>query len=201
MKIVACSVKNYKVIRNLQMKDIESAAILVGKNNCGKTLILDAIRTALGYVPLEDRCYCDSTQDIRIEITFEITEDDLHRLNQNEKVSSRTNYDLWYEEFMQRLPDYNQETGELSFVFTANPQKDIMYTDINGKENLYIKDVFPNVYYIDVTRDLSAIEEDIFSLQGNSELVDLQDNLCLYDKTKNAISVFVHERNTGKAGV
>lgn len=39
MKIVACSVKNYKVIRNLQMKDIESAAILVGKNNCGKTLI------------------------------------------------------------------------------------------------------------------------------------------------------------------
>ena len=183
MKIVACSVKNYKVIRNLQMKDIESAAILVGKNNCGKTLILDAIRTALGYAPLEDRCYCDSTQDIRIEITFEITEDDLHRLNQNEKVSSRTNYDLWYEEFVQRLPDYNQETGELSFVFTAYPQKDIMYTDINGKENLYIKDVFPNVYYIDVTRDLSAIEEDIFSLQGNSELVDLQDNLCLYDKT------------------
>ncbi len=190
MKIVACSVKNYKVIRNLQMKDIESAAILVGKNNCGKTLILDAIRTALGYVPLEDRCYCDSTQDIRIEITFEITEDDLHRLNQNEKVSSRTNYDLWYEEFMQRLPDYNQETGELSFVFTANPQKDIMYTDINGKENLYIKDVFPNVYYIDVTRDLSAIEEDIFSLQGNSELVDLQDNLCLYDKTKKCNQCF-----------
>ena len=190
MKIVACSVKNYKVIRNLQMKDIESAAILVGKNNCGKTLILDAIRTALGYVPLEDRCYCDSTQDIRIEITFEITEDDLHRLNQNEKVSSRTNYDLWYEEFVQRLPDYNQETGELSFVFTANPQKDIMYTDINGKENLYIKDVFPNVYYIDVTRDLSAIEEDIFSLQGNSELVDLQDNLCLYDKTKKCNQCF-----------
>ena len=190
MKIVACSVKNYKVIRNLQMKDIESAAILVGKNNCGKTLILDAIRTALGYVPLEDRCYCDSTQDIRIEITFEITEDDLRRLNQNEKVSSRTNYDLWYEEFVQRLPDYNQETGELSFVFTANPQKDIMYTDINGKENLYIKDVFPNVYYIDVTRDLSAIEEDIFSLQGNSELVDLQDNLCLYDKTKKCNQCF-----------
>ena len=190
MKIVACSVKNYKVIRNLQMKDIESAAILVGKNNCGKTLILDAIRTALGYVPLEDRCYCDSTQDIRIEITFEITEDDLRRLNQNEKVSSRTNYDLWYEEFVQRVPDYNQETGELSFVFTANPQKDIMYTDINGKENLYIKDVFPNVYYIDVTRDLSAIEEDIFSLQGNSELVDLQDNLCLYDKTKKCNQCF-----------
>ena len=190
MKIVACSVKNYKVIRNLQMKDIESAAILVGKNNCGKTLILDAIRTALGYVPLEDRCYCDSTQDIRIEITFEITEDDLHRLNQNEKVSSRTNYDLWYEEFVQRLPDYNQETGELSFVFTANPQKDIMYTDLNGKDNLYIKDVFPNVYYIDVTRDLSAIEEDIFSLQGNSELVDLQDNLCLYDKTKKCNQCF-----------
>lgn len=163
---------------------MDSAVILVGKNNCGKTLVMEAIRLALGSYPLSDACFCDREQDIRIRMTFEILEEDLHRLNANHKVSARTNYDLWYEEFLERIPDYDEGTGELSFTYVANPQKEERYLDESGRENLYVKEVFPNVYYIDVNRDVSAIEEDIFSLQGNPDLVGIQDNVCMYDSSK-----------------
>lgn len=184
MKVLACSVKNFKAIRKLEMKSIESAVILVGKNNCGKTLIMDAIRMAFGGLSLEDDCFCDATQDIKVMITLEITEDDLVRLNDNCKVSSRTNYELWYEEFMERIPSYNPKNGELTFTFVANPQKEISYIDSDGRENMYIKEVLPLVYYIDTNRDITSIENDVLSLQGNRHLVDMQENTCLYDRQK-----------------
>jgi len=172
------------------MKEIDSAIILVGKNNCGKTLVMEALRTAFGVLPLEDRFFCDAEQDIRIKIVLEITDEDLIRLNDNHKVSSRTNYELWYEEFMERIPDYNPKNGRLEFTFVANPQKDISYIDSNGRENLYIREVLPQVYYIDVNRDVSSIENDVFSLQGNQNLVDMQDNICLYDRQKKCNQCF-----------
>ncbi len=190
MKITACSIRNFKTIRQLTMTDVDSAVILVGKNNCGKTLVMDAIRTALGYIQLEERFFCDNSQDIRVGLTFKITEDDLHRLNENHKVSSRTNYSLWFEEFIERLPDYNIKTGELSFVFVASPHGESTYLDSKGRENLYIVDVFPQVYYIDAARDTAFIEEDIFSLHGNQDLVGLQDSVCMYDKSKKCNQCF-----------
>lgn len=190
MKIAACKIKNYKSIRMLEMKQIDSAVILVGKNNCGKTLVMDALRTALGVLPIEDDSYCDAEQDIKIEIVLEITEDDLFRLNENKKVSSRTDYVLWFEEFCERLPNYNVKNGRIKFTFVANPQKDIYYIDSLGHENLYIKDILPQVYYIDVTRDISTIEESVFGLEENNDLVNLQDNICMYDDKKQCNQCF-----------
>ena len=42
MQIKFLNIKNFKSIRKLEIKDVENCLILVGKNNTGKTVVLDA---------------------------------------------------------------------------------------------------------------------------------------------------------------
>lgn len=46
MKIIYIKIKNFKSISELEINDIENALILVGKNNTGKTSMIDAILLA-----------------------------------------------------------------------------------------------------------------------------------------------------------
>ena len=48
MKITYLKICNYKSIEQLEITDIENALILVGKNNTGKTAVIDAILLAMG---------------------------------------------------------------------------------------------------------------------------------------------------------
>ena len=48
MKIKRLHIKNYKSIKELEIDDAQDVLILVGRNNSGKSVILDAIRVALG---------------------------------------------------------------------------------------------------------------------------------------------------------
>ena len=49
MKIKRLHIKNYKSIKELEIDDAQGCNfILVGRNNSGKSVILDAIRVALG---------------------------------------------------------------------------------------------------------------------------------------------------------
>ena len=48
MKISYLHIKNFKSIRDLELKDLENALILVGKNNTGKTVVISAILLAAG---------------------------------------------------------------------------------------------------------------------------------------------------------
>ena len=48
MRITEIWIRNYRLIRDMRIRDIERALILVGKNNTGKTALLDAVRVALG---------------------------------------------------------------------------------------------------------------------------------------------------------
>ena len=41
MQIKSLHIKNFKSIRELDIVDIENALILVGKNNTGKTVVLE----------------------------------------------------------------------------------------------------------------------------------------------------------------
>ena len=43
MKITYIKIKNFKSISELEIKDMENALILVGKNSTGKTSVIDAI--------------------------------------------------------------------------------------------------------------------------------------------------------------
>ena len=44
MKISSLEIRNFKSIRDMKIEDIENALILVGKNNTGKTVVLDALK-------------------------------------------------------------------------------------------------------------------------------------------------------------
>ena len=48
MQIRSLHIQNFKSIREVRINDIESSLILVGKNNTGKTGVLDAIRIVMG---------------------------------------------------------------------------------------------------------------------------------------------------------
>lgn len=50
MQIQSLSIRNFKSIRELEILDVESSLILVGKNNTGKTAVLDAIRAVQGII-------------------------------------------------------------------------------------------------------------------------------------------------------
>ena len=44
MQITDLRIRNFKSIRDMHIRDIENALILVGKNDTGKTAVLDAVR-------------------------------------------------------------------------------------------------------------------------------------------------------------
>ena len=60
MQIKFLHIKNFKSIQELKIADIENSLILVGKNNTGKTAVLDAIRLATGNYELEERNFNDA---------------------------------------------------------------------------------------------------------------------------------------------
>ena len=58
-------------------QDIDSALILVGKNNTGKTSVLDAICAVCGYYPVQESDFNEKLQAIRIEASISIDQEDL----------------------------------------------------------------------------------------------------------------------------
>ena len=44
MQITDLWIRNFKSIRDMHIENIENALILVGKNDTGKTAVLDAVR-------------------------------------------------------------------------------------------------------------------------------------------------------------
>ena len=55
MQITSLRIQNFKYIRDLEIPSIENALILVGKNNTGKTGILDAVRLSLALIRCRKR--------------------------------------------------------------------------------------------------------------------------------------------------
>ena len=78
MKIIYIKIKNYKSIRELEINDIENALILVGKNNTGKTSVIDALLLASDLKPAPAHEFLDITKPIDISIQIEFTEEDLN---------------------------------------------------------------------------------------------------------------------------
>lgn len=179
MRIAACSIENFKSVRTLAMEEMETAVILVGKNNTGKSVVMEAILTAMGYVEINEKSYNDSTKPIKIQITLEIPDNDLWRLYQNKKVSREKGYEQWLEEFKSCLPDYVD--SHITFTYVADSDMDEYYEDRSGQDNPYIKEILPQIHYIDHDRELKNIEEDIFHLGGDERLNMLSDNTCIYE--------------------
>lgn len=188
MEIRSLRIKNFKSIRNMYIRDIENALILVGKNNTGKTAILDAICAAGGIYQILPEDFQEDHSNIEIFITLQISEEDLHILHQNGIISQFKRYDIWYREFRKRLPSYRN--GELSFEFVANWNGKIRYSDGIKKHNPYILQVFPRIYHVDVQRNLKQLQDDILLLQEDELLKKMRADCCIFDRVKTCTHCF-----------
>ena len=182
MQIQSLYIKNFKSIHELLIEDVENALILVGKNNTGKTVVLDAIRAVCGDYTVQERHFNQKKQNIEIEMVLEITEDDLHQLHQNGMVSSFKRYDSWKRDFYEKLPSYTEDC--LRFVCVINHDGKIRYEDGTHKNNRYIPEVLPKLHFIDTARDLASFQEDLLMFQKTQDLMRLRSNTCMFDSAK-----------------
>lgn len=92
MKLVEVEIQGYRSIRNQSTEDsieFEGLDCLVGKNNAGKTNILSAVKFLLENPEksLDDELYWQKNRDQIVDVRgfFEVSEDDLDRINDHEK--------------------------------------------------------------------------------------------------------------------
>lgn len=182
MRITYLKICNYKSIRELVIQDVENALILVGKNNTGKTAVIDAILTAAGLREPADWEYLDPGKPISISLQFELTDNDLQYYHSKGILSKAKDYEKWYEEFQQKLPSYQDHI--LSFTYLAKPDHKIRYRDGYTKHNPDILRIFPKIYHIDQTRNLEALQNDVFSFYDKESFQMLKDNECTFDSTR-----------------
>lgn len=188
MKIKSLHIKNFKSIRELEIQDIENSLILVGKNNTGKTVVLDAIRAVMEEYVAQQSDFNEKKQKIEIAMTLEIAEEDLRQFHAQGFVSNFKRYDAWKREFCEKLPSYRN--GELSFLYTMNHNGQVRYEDGVHKNNRYIKEVLPKLHFIDTTRNLAPLQEDLLMFQQTEELMQMRSNACMFDSAKNCNHCF-----------
>ena len=57
MQLTDLRIRNFKSIKDMHIRDIENALILVGKNDTGKTAVLDAVRAVGGDYIVRERTF------------------------------------------------------------------------------------------------------------------------------------------------
>lgn len=182
MQIQFLHIKNFKSIRELKITDIENSLILVGKNNTGKTVVLDAIRAVTGHYTVLETDFNEKKQNIEIAMVLEITEEDLHQFHSHGVVSAYKRYDSWKRDFCEKLPSFLE--GSLSFVCSINQNGKIRYEDGFHKNNHCIPEVLPKLHFIDTTRNATSFQEDLLMFQQSEELIKLRANTCMFDGAK-----------------
>lgn len=188
MQIKSIHIKNFKSIRDLSVCDIENALILVGKNNTGKTVILDAIRAVSGNYEVRATDFNEKKQNIEISMALEITEEDLHRFHAHGSVSSYKRFDTWKRDFCEKMPGY--VGGVLHFNCTINQNGKIRYDDGVHKNNRYIPEVLPKLHFIDTTRNVAPLQEDLLMFQESEDLSRLRSNVCVFNPAKSCNHCF-----------
>ncbi len=182
MKISYLRIKNFKSIRDMEICDIENALILVGKNNTGKTVVIDALRVVSGEYQVSRDHYTEEEKSIVIEVTVNFNPKDLELFHQKGIVSKYKKYDLWEKDFCNKLPSFQK--GQLNFKCIVTPEGIMKYNDGYKKNNGYIKNVFPKIYHIDQYRNIEAIQNEVLSLYNKSSFQDVKDNICMFDTAR-----------------
>ena len=188
MQIKSLLIKNFKSIREQEIHNIENALILVGKNNTGKTAVLDAIRAVTGNYTVKENDFNEKKQNIEIGMVLDITEADLHQFHARGVVSAYKRYELWKRDFCEKLPSFSK--GQLEFICVMNHNGKIRYEDGIHKNNRYIPEILPKLHFIDTTRNLTSFQEDLLIFQKSEELSCLRSNACMFDSAKNCNHCF-----------
>lgn len=182
MKIRYLKIVNFKSIRELTIRDIENALILVGKNNTGKTAVIDALLLASGMHQIKSTEFLNPNHPVEISVEIEYSNEDLLYYHQNGILSKSHDYNLWLKELKEKLPSFQENV--LSFTCKVNPQKQIRYIDGFSKNNPYIVEIFPKIYHIDQNRNLEALQNDVFSFYDKESFQMLKDNKCTFDAAR-----------------
>lgn len=183
MKFEAIAIRNFKSVRELNIEKLENASILIGKNSTGKTVILDAIMAVCQMYQICIQNFNEQENNIEIDVSLSLEEEDLHLLHKQGKVSKYKRWELWIADFTSKLPSFKE--GILTFTFIANKQGSFRYYDGFKKDNKYILQVLPKIYYIDHTRNLEEIQADILMTRSHeAALSELRSNKCIFDETK-----------------
>ena len=88
MQITDLRIRNFKSIRDMHIRDIENALILVGKNDTGKTAVLDAVRAVGGDYTVQEEDFRENFPNVEIQAVLQITDEDLKRFHRFGLVSS-----------------------------------------------------------------------------------------------------------------
>ena len=188
MRITSLHIENFKSIESLTIQEIEQAMILVGKNNTGKTVVLDALLVLSGQLPIKKEHFNNIKKKIVISGTLEITEEDLKQLHDKGLVSKYKNFDKWKTEFENKISCY--ENGVLKFNCITDSSYQLLYSDGVKKNNQYIKQIFPKIYYIDHNRDIIGFQNDILEYHTGENFRLLKEDNCMFDKLKSCNSCF-----------
>lgn len=183
MKITSLRIRNFKSIRDMYIKDIENALILVGQNNTGKTAVLDAIRAVGGSYRILSEDFRENFPNVEVSVSLEFGEEDLLSFQKRGVVSRYRRLEAWREDFRKKLPSYNEDRI-LTFDFTVNKEGNVRYNDGVQKNNRYIKEVFPQIYYMDTDRDLDQLQGDLLMLQEDELLKRMRSGCCIFDRAK-----------------
>ena len=188
MRITSFSIRNFKSIQEIHVDQADSAMIIVGKNSTGKTAILDGLLAVFGIYQICPEDFNLSRSNIEVDMTLEITQGDLQLLNSLGVVSKYKRMDIWLKEFWSRLPSYQE--GTLRFTFEANYSGEIRYGDGFRKNNKYIAQLLPKVYYIDASRNAEEIQNDIILSRSREALGAMRENRCMFDSAKSCSGCF-----------
>ncbi|MCR5829428.1 MAG: ATP-binding protein [Lachnospiraceae bacterium] len=201
MKITSLFIKNFKTIKELVLENIENAMIVVGKNSTGKTTILHAIRAMAGEYEVKPGDFNDCERNIEIAVDLELSNDDILMFHKTGVISKYKNFEKWYEEFRKELPSFEKLKKEVSdeyenytkitqpvdyggivkFVYVVERDLNVRYYDGFSKNNERIVEIIPKVHFIDVSRDVKGIQNEIFSAQTSDMLSSLKHGSCILD--------------------
>ena len=182
MKFTSLTIRHFKSIEEMKIRDIENALILVGKNNTGKTSVLDAIRMVTGSRQVRPEDFNEKLQNIEIEVELEITGEDLSLFHQRGAVSSYKRYSLWEQEVRKRLPSFRGE--KLNFTCAINREGKRRYGDGFKKHNKYIEEIIPRLYYIDPDRNMDRRQRDLLLAQTKVIRQEMREDSCMFDGAK-----------------
>lgn len=183
MKISSLRIKNFKSIRDLKLDEIDYACILIGRNNTGKTVALDAIRAVVGDYRVAEKDFNLQHKPVEVTIGLEFTKEDLQILYHKAEVSRERIYEDWERDFCVKLPSYHD--GVLTFTWQMYENGTFYFNDGFEEDNPYIPAVLPKVYYIDSSRNLESVEKDFLNVQIDEEqILSLEDDRCMYDRGK-----------------
>ena len=188
MQIIDLRIRNFKCIREMMLSDVENALILVGKNNTGKTAVLDAVRAVSGSYQIQEKDFREDFSNIEIMVSISIREEDLKEFHRKGLVSSYRRYETWYQDFRKKLPSF--QNGILTFTFIANREEKIRYEDGIRKDNKYIPTIFPKIYYMDTQRDMKQFQEDLLLMQEDDLLRKMRRGSCIFDEAKKCSHCF-----------